>query len=231
MKSLLVIRYKTVVMQRLLDLVQRGYHYYVSGTVPKNRVESLCKKFDELYFISDNARRRSYRKSKGEGNAFLLLCDLEKNGTLHWWLLATNGEHPIHSLEKLFDANHRAQRVRLTGYELVQLSKDKEKGGGVRWTWRMTDTTYDEWREAIRTSVRSKNNRMEIKKIVSSLFQAPGFGQTRVQVGKLISALRGEWVRLGNSVEELLLPPTLHFVRRIADEDFTVDDWLKEQKK
>ena len=231
MNTVLVIRYKTLLMQRLLDLVQRGYHHYVYGTVHKSKVISLCEKFDELYFISDNARRRTYRKSKGEANAFFLISDLEKNGSLHWWLLVTDGRHPAHHLEKLFDAHSRGQRIRLTGYELVQLTRDKVKGGGIRWTWRMMDTTYDEWRSAIRSAVRAKNNRMEIKRIVTSLYQTPGFGQTRIQVGKLATALKGEWVRAGNSVEDLMLPPTLHYVRRMADENFTVADWLKEHKE
>ena len=231
MNTVLVIRYKTLLMQRLSDLVQRGYQHYVHGTIHKSKVTSLCEKFEKLYFLSDNARRRNYRKSKGEANAFLLVADIEKKETLHWWLLVTNGDHPAHQLETLFNAHDRGQRIRLTGYELVQLNRDKTKGGGVRWTWRMMDTTYDEWRTAIRAAVRAKNKKIEMQRMVTSLYQTPGFGQARVQVGKLATALKGEWVRAGNAINDLVLPPALHYVRRMADENYTVSDWLKERKE
>lgn len=231
MKTVLVIRYKTLLMQRLLDLVQRGYHYYVCGKVDQAKVTALCAKFSTLYFISDNARRRAYRKSKGEGNAFLLVADLDKNASLYWWLLVTDGMHPAHEREKLQDAQDRSQRIRVTSYELLQLGRSKSKGGGVRWTWRMTDAMYHEWRLAIRSAVRSRSYQLEMQRIVSSLYQTPGFGQARVQVGKLVTTLKGEWVRAGHAADELMLPMTLTYIRRLPDEKFTVADWLKMQGK
>ena len=229
-KELLVIQYKTLLMQRLADLVQRGYQYYVTGEVTQEKALVMAEKFSNLYFILDNVARRSYKKRLGQGNAFLLLADLYKSGKLQWWLFITPGTHPAHGLEKLFDAHDRAHRVRLTGYELVRLSKAKDDGGRVRWTWRMTDDKYLEWQGAIVAAVRAKNPQTTVPLLIISLYQTPGFGQARVQVGKLASFLKKEWLRSARKATDLVLPEKLHYVRRMPNNDYTLSDWLKDQK-
>lgn len=229
-KELLVIQYKTLLMQRLADLVQRGYQYYTSGEVHAEKVLAMCEKFAELYFVLDNVARRSYKKRLGKGNAFLLLADLNKDGKLCWWLFITPGEHPAHQREKLLDAQGRGQRIRLTGYELVRLSKAKESGGTVRWTWRMTDETYETWQGALRSAIRSKNHQTKLPLLITSLYQTPGFGQARTQVGKLASFMKNEWLRSGRKISDLVLPENLHYVRRMPNADYALADWLKDQK-
>lgn len=222
-----VIRYKTLLMQRLLDLVRHGYRHHTAGTVPAERAEALCAKFSTRYDVFVNQNQRAYRKSLGKANARLILADLERNGgTLHWFLMVTDGQHDAHTLEKLHDALEAGERVHVTGYELLKLPHSKAAGGGVRLTWRMTTETERAWRFQIRSTVRAKRADELVPVLVRSLYQTPGFHTTRYQVGKLVAFLTGEWVRSGRKAETLPLPGALPYVRRMADEDFTLEDWL-----
>ena len=60
----LVYRYKTLLMQRLIDWVSRGYCWYAEGTVKASRAYALCEKFDALYFTGAVRNQRFYRKQK-----------------------------------------------------------------------------------------------------------------------------------------------------------------------
>jgi hypothetical protein len=227
----LVIRYKTLLMQRLLDSVRHGYHRYTAGTVPAERALALCAKFDKRYGVALNVNQRNYRKKQGQGNARLLLADLDKNGTLHWFLLVSAGVHAANEMERLHDALNRGSRIRVTGYELLELTREKNKGGGVRLTWRMTDEAFRTWHHSIRAVMRASRGAEDVTELVRSLYQTPGFGATRVQVGKLVAFLRGEWIRAGRDLKDLSLPGNLPYVRRIADQPYAVTDWLREQEK
>lgn len=225
----IVIRYKTLLMQRLLDLVRHGYRHHTSGTIKADRAEALCVKFSKRYDVFVNMNQRAYRKTLGKANARLLLADLERGDSLHWFLMVTDGEHDAHKLESLKDALTQGERVHVSGYELLKLPHSKAAGGGVRLTWRMTTETERAWRFQIRSTVRSKRADELVPTLVRSLYQTPGFHTTRFQVGKLVAFLTAEWVRSGRKAETLALPGALPYVRRMADEDFTLYDWLAAQ--
>jgi hypothetical protein len=222
----LVIRYKTLLMQRLLDLVRHGYRHHTAGVVSAERAQALCEKFRGRYDVFLNMNQRAYRKASGKANARLILADLERGDSLHWFLMVTDGEHAAHTLEQLKDALVQGERVHVTGYELLRLPHSKDAGGGVRLTWRMTTETERQWRYQIRSAVRSRRADDLVGGLVRSLYQTPGFHTTRYQVGKLVAFLSAEWVRSGRKVEALAQPGALPYVRRMADEDFTLDDWL-----
>jgi hypothetical protein len=221
-----VIRYKTLLMQRLLDLVRHGYRHHTSGVVHVERAEAFCEKFSDRYEILLNVNQRAYRKALGKANARLLLADLERGDSLHWFLMVTDGEHAAHSLENLRDALGRGERAHVSGYELLKLPHSKAAGGGVRLTWRMTTETERQWRYRIRSSVRARRAEEQVTGLVRSLYQTPGFHSTRYQVGKLVAFLCAEWERSGRNADRLNLPGALPYVRRMADESFTLDDWL-----
>ena len=133
-----VIRYKTLLMQRLLDMVRHGYRYHASGVVSAERASALCDKFHDRYEVFLNMNQRAYRKGLGQANARLMLADLDHDGSLHWFLMVTDGEHAAHKLEKLKDALVQGERVHVSGYEWLKVPHSKAAGGGVRLTWRMT---------------------------------------------------------------------------------------------
>ncbi|AKK25125.1 hypothetical protein [Pandoraea oxalativorans] len=224
--TLIVIRYKTLLMQRLLDLVRHGYRHHTAGTVKADRAEALCVKFGERYDVFVNMNQRAYRKTLGKANARLILADLDHGESLHWFLMVTDGEHDAHKLEKLKDALSQGERVHVSGYELLKLPHAKAAGGGVRLTWRMCAETERAWRFQIRSTVRSKRADELVPVLAKSLYQTPGFHTTRVQVGRLVAFLTAEWVRSGRKADALALPGALPYVRRMADENFTLYDWL-----
>lgn len=116
-----VIRYKTLLMQRLLDAVRHGYHHYTSGQVPAEKALAFCQKFAERYDVALNRDQRAYRKRLGKGNARLVLADLAKSGVLHWFLLVSEGDHPARQQEPLRDALDSSTRIRVDDYELLRL--------------------------------------------------------------------------------------------------------------
>jgi hypothetical protein len=224
--ELLVIRYKTLLMQRLLDLVRHGYRHHTSGVVSAERARAFSGKFTDRYDVLLNMNQRAYRKGLGKANARLLFADLERGDSLHWFLMVTDGDHAAHRLENLRDALTPGERVHVSGYELLKLPHSKVAGGGVRLTWRMTTESERQWRYQIRSTVRARRADELVVGLVRSLYQTPGFHTTRYQVGKLVAFLRAEWGRSGRSADNLILPGALPYVRRMADESFTLDDWL-----
>ncbi|CAB3770850.1 hypothetical protein LMG29542_06465 [Paraburkholderia humisilvae] len=221
-----VIRYKTLLMQRLLDHVRHGYRHHVSGVVHAERAKAFCEKFSDRYEILLNTNQRAYRKILGKANARLLFADLERGDSLHWFLMVTDGEHVAHKLEKLRDALVPGERIEVSGYELLKLPHSKHAGGGVRLTWRMTTAMERQWRYQIRSTVRARRADELVTGLVRSLYQTPGFHTTRYQVGRLVTLLRAEWERSGRNTDSLPLPGALPYVRRMADESFTLEDWL-----
>jgi hypothetical protein len=68
----------------------------------------------------------------------MVLVGLEKDESLRWFLMVTDGEHAAHRLEKLQDTLVRGERIQVSGYELLKLLHSKHAGRGVRLIWRMT---------------------------------------------------------------------------------------------
>ena|ERR1700756_2677622 len=129
---------------------------HATGVVSAERARALCEKFQERYEVFLNMNQRAYRKGLGKANARLMLAELERGDSLHWFLMVTDGEHAAHKLEKLKDALAQGERVHVSGYELLKLPHSKAAGGGVRLTWRMTTETERQWRFQIRSTVRSR---------------------------------------------------------------------------
>lgn len=226
--DVLVYRYKTLLMQRLTDWSARGYYAWTSGVIPADRALGLCEKFSTRYAVTRTRHQRRHAKDDGQANAVLLLADLDKQQRLHWWLLVTAGTHPAHSLEKLTDSRERDGRIVVTGYEMLQLQNDRRNGGSIRWTWRMTDSTYATWEANIRGAVRGKHPEEEHREVIASLCRSPGFHGIRTQVDRLLRLLASEWRRAGRG--QLDLPARLTpWVRRIADENYLVTDWLRDR--
>jgi hypothetical protein len=225
----LVYRYKTLLMQRLLDWTARGYYAWTNGTVSPDRAIALCEKFDTHYFVSRGVDQRKYRKAKGEANAVLLLADLDHKSDLHWWLLVTHGQHPAWALEQLRDSRDRHTRIEVPGgYEMIQQQNDRRNGGKVRWTWRMKDNTYEMWESNIRSAIRANRPEQEIGTLLANLGRAPGFHVVRSQIHKLKWFMRSEWKRAGLGNFEI--PDRQHpYVRRLADEEYTVLHWFRDR--
>lgn len=215
MNDPLVHVHKSVLMQRLLDSVSRGYHWHTHGNVPVGKAARLSSKFADLYCIDRNANQRAYARRMGKANTRLFLFANESSTHLDWWLLSTDGEGRVHERERLQSALDKRTRIRIgADYELLQRTRKREKGGGTVWSWRMTQECYEQWRVRIINGCR-RSEPLEITRALASLYRVPGFSGTREQVGKLVSLARAEWRRYHGTVDDLILPPKLGYVERL----------------
>ena len=214
------IRHKSAAMQRVQDLVRRGYVRWTSGMVPREKVARLTAKFGARYGTAADRNERRRRRRHGAGNAFLVVYLPARQPYAVWWLLVDD-DHPAQHYEDLWDA----REVRLTmpnpywcpelwqaDYELVRLDN--------RWTWRMLEERRVEWqtrlREAVRCGDRDSRQR-QVRQAVWSLRRLPGFRGIRQDAHSLIRLLKSDWQRVRHKGEPLpatpRLPPYLRRVR------------------
>ncbi|VAY87583.1 conserved hypothetical protein [mine drainage metagenome] len=202
---------KEVAMQRISDGVTRGYPLYCDGSISAEKLPRLVDKFRINYQVDADKNSRAYRQRKGLGNAKLILWKKFDDLVLWWLFVSENGEHAARDLETL--KNARKDRVRCDDFELVLLTKkDAPKP---RMTWRYTSTKYNEHREAIIASVRSRSPASMSRTIALAFFgQGCGFYGARSQIGKLASLYRAEVVRASLKTAPNL-PERLRYVRRL----------------
>lgn len=230
--SMVVIKDRAALMQRLMDAVIQGYRSFISGTVKTERVHALCEKFSERYLVALNRNQLAYRRAKGEGNARLILADFGDPNGLHWWLLITDGPHPAREREaheNLKEAFGKGSRLRVEGYELLKIPRPKSKGGGFSYTWCMSAEAKRQWRYQIRTAVRAGRADDAVARVVSQLYEAPGFDSIKAQVDKLTDFLRAEWCRTGHDVQRLTILAALEPIRRVASDGVPVAEWIAAQ--
>ena len=209
--------HKTVLMQRLLDAVSRGYIWHTAGVAPLNKAQRLADRFAERYEVHHNANQRAYARRQGRASARLFLLAQPDADELHWWLVATTGDGLVHECERLKDANDKRQRLRIADdYELTRRTRLSNKGGGTVWSWRMTGANYTAWRERIIAACR-RPHPLEIRRAIASLYRTPGYSGVRVQVGKLMTLARSEWRRRHGNVDALGPAIKLRYVERLRD--------------
>jgi hypothetical protein len=183
---------KSVLLQRCADLVRLGHYRYITGIVPYARAAALVRKFRDLYLIHLSKDSRYRRKKAGLGNAHLLLWQHDQAALeLIFVLFVTDGDHAAHALERLSDA--RVQRLTITGYEL---SRHTRVGTSKpTWSWKMSETTYQGWRDRVRSAMRSREDLL-LRQAWYSLHRVPGFAPIRQQAKKIEALMRGEHKRV-----------------------------------
>ncbi len=185
---------KTVFMQRCADHIRAGYYLQTTGVVPLARATALVRKFRDLYLVHLGKDARYRRKRAGLGNAHLLLWKhAEEMPELTFALLVTPVDHPAHQLEKLADSREPAGRLELTGYELIRQTRPGSTAPA--WTWRMTDDTYQRWRERVLGVIRTRDD-VGLRQAWYSLHLAPGFAPIRRQVRQVEKLGRAEYPRV-----------------------------------
>lgn len=185
----------TAAMRLLLLDVSRGHTQYVSGTVPADRAQALAARFHERYGLAGDKVQKSRRRAKGQAVFALHLFPQAGTTDLYWWLLRTDGDHPLLSLERWRDAaDVRTAISWWDRYELVRepvpVAHRKKLAGPagkplkpVTWTWRFRRQVMDEIRAHIRHCVQHPDDRLA--QLVRSLAAAPGWRQMRAQVKQL----------------------------------------------
>jgi hypothetical protein len=184
-----------LILQRLMDSVQMGYTHFASGQVTPSKALKLASKFDIQYQVFADKNLRARRKRNSLGNA-KWLCYI-KNDVVYWWLMVTPpsaGNHLAHTAENLIDVT-KAEALKFEHFELVVLpygkltkpkpSNYKERKKPRRWTWRLNKDAYENVRLRIIEDVRLADP-YKLTVLISTLYSMPGFGEIRIQVGKLV---------------------------------------------
>jgi len=215
-------RYKAAAMQRVQDLVRRGYVRWTSGVVPREKIARLTAKFDARYSTGADKNERRRRRRHGAGNAFLVVYLPPRQSHAVWWLLVDDA-HPARFYEALQDA--REKRITMPNlywcserwqadYELVRLDNI--------WTWRMVKARKEAWEKRLRNAVsrddRETRNRL-VRQAIYSMRGTPGFRGVRDDVRALIRDMKSDWSRIRRKGEALpAIPKRPPYVRRIKHE-------------
>ncbi len=217
--------YKTILMQRLLDSVAQGYHYFTAGQIPATKARRLAEKFAERYGTDRNANQRAYARRMGRANARLILYGPPGQRVLSWWLLATPGEGPVHAQERLQDAHDRHQRIRLDDdYELTRYNNPHT--GKPTWTWRMTRACIRRWHERLHQAATEHPGDQLMRQALYSLAHAPGFAGIRHQVGQLYGVARSQWGRHRRDNAPMPAMERPGYVERLKDRTVSLSEWV-----
>lgn len=175
-------RSKTAALSRILDLVPRGYQRYTAGTIKAAKAERLANKFHSLYAIGATPAQRLVRKQRGDANALLVLYWPENAETVHWLLLATEGN----GLEQE-DWQSVTSKSRLVwlGYEFVRYPTR----GRTSWTWRRPKVEMAE-HYVLLASFSGLRNEKTLQGWLERLSRQPGFHGVRQQTWSLYQEAR-----------------------------------------
>lgn len=168
-----VSRSKTAALSRILDLVPRGYQRYTSGTIRADKAERLAHKFHACYAIGASPAQRLVRKQRGNANALLVLYWPENAETVHWLLLATDGNGL--EQENWLSVTSKSRLVWL-GYELVRYPTR----GRTSWTWRRPKSEMAEHYLTL-ASLTGQRNENALQGWLERLAHQPGFHGVRQQ--------------------------------------------------
>lgn len=177
-----IARNKTAAMTRVLDLVPRGYHRYISGTVPVAKAEALAQKFHTRYGIGCTPAQRLTRKGKGVANAVLVMYWPEMADRVEWLLLATDGSGLDGEALRMVDVSPRLMWL---GYELVR----HPARGRAAWTWRRTKDEMAELHALVAFQA-SQRHYAALAETLERISRQPGFHGVRAQSWSLLQEAR-----------------------------------------
>lgn len=217
---------KTVFMQRIGDAVRAGYLHYVRGSIKLEKTPFLVQKFASRYVL--NAPRMTDLRARRaqEDTARWLGWLNESTGLVEWFLFYQPGK-TICREEQWKQPWH--DRITLTGYELVRLTKAGAKAPVI--TWRYTRERYRELHDQIVFCIRGRQDAV-LDQLIYSLSKSPGFAGVRTQVKGLWKIVRDEWKRRRAKAEEPpKIPPNIGYVRRLPDVGFAWSELMQSTKK
>jgi len=203
---------KTVFMQRIGDAVRAGALHYIRGTIKLNKAPFLVQKFAERYLVNAGRMQDMRARKAGEDTARWLAWMNENTGLVEWFLFYTPGK-TICREERW--KQPWEDRIHLTGYELVRLTKPGAKAPVI--TWRYTRDRYRELHDQIVFAIRGRQDAV-LEQLNFSLSKSPGFAGVRDQVKGLWKITKDEWKRRRAKAELMpSIPQNIGYVRRLPD--------------
>lgn len=199
---------KLTLMQRLQQAAGNGYFHYTTGHIEREKFDTMARKFALQYESEISRQSKARRKRAGAATSTLFAMPIRGNPQQDqpervWFILmATEGAGRVHVRERLQDLRQRETRL-TTPDGRHQLVHD-----GVSWSWQMTPSHLQKYRERIHqiASLPPPRRRiieldniprdLSIERLQDQLYTQPGFRLVRRQVGQLVKYLRAEWKRL-----------------------------------
>ena len=204
--------HRTGMMHRMLQIVAKGYHWHISGTVDASAADRFAEKFVCRYGVAKTMRQRQWAKGRGQANAYFFIHPTYRGLAFQWWLLMTDGEHPAKvEQQPLLDARERGQRLSI-GEEYEAVLRPR-KGGAPAWTWQLTAEAMTEWQTKVSAAIRHSKDSRQLRVVLGQTTRLPGFRGVRNQVLKLRSGAQAEWKRIKAEREPFKAPLKQGFVR------------------
>lgn len=213
-------------MQRLADKVRGGYTHYIQGACAPDKAPYVAQKFSTRYplWVSDSTQTR---RRKAGLNCYRWMAYLEAGTNLVHWvlLLAPSADQPDQS-DEWRDSNK--ERLRLTGYELVKLTRPGSSKPSL--SWRYTRERHDQIRNSIVVAIRTRRD-TDLAQLIYSTWRSPGFHGVGEQIKKLRKLIIHEWERARSKAEVMPnIPKRFGYVRRLSDVRATWTDLMKGKK-
>lgn len=180
-------------MISIRHLVSKGYVFYTSGTCKQRDFRKLSLKFTDRYDVTRTPRQRSYAAEKGHANVLMVWLTGQDANTMMFWLLATKGDNLIYEMEDMKDTRLKSERLSVLNGEYILL-KEPRRGDIPRWTWKMSEEYYNQWKDNICLAIRHRKE-MTIKQLHFSLMRIYGFSAARKQGFALLRFFNNEWER------------------------------------
>ncbi|KXV49671.1 hypothetical protein AD945_03835 [Gluconobacter albidus] len=222
---MLIYVHKTSTMQAILTAVSRGYHWHVGGIVRADRFPGLEAKFADLYGIGATKKQRYRGRLKGAAGVRMFAHPAHRSPHFFWWLLLTDGESIArereHGLREASDAHTRITWA--NEFEIVRLPGI---GSAPRWTWRMTRTRMETWKEEIRVAIRHRRHDSAIRYVIARFHHLPGFKGVREQVAELRRFTALEWGRIKRNGKCPYLPPKMPGYVRFQAAPGVESEWV-----
>lgn len=252
--KLWVLSGKTAYMQRIADYVRTGHKWYIQGVSEPEKIFKLWDKLTDVHPVFDDKMRAYRARKEGRPTGRLMFYQsIKKPEQIHWILLIHGELDQLDKSEKWRNA-HTRDRVAMTGYELVRITKkavEKQKPAasdiskptvvkpdsiasdipksGIQkpvWSWRYLPARYEELRDILVYSIRS-NHVQDLKRFITTLWGTIGFAGSREQAKALQNLLFAEWKRRNGDKPPPDMPNGFGYTRRKKD----AGAWIQRDRK
>ncbi|WP_330926808.1 hypothetical protein [Candidatus Sororendozoicomonas aggregata] len=189
------------IMLKIRHLVSKSYYFHAKGSFHKKDSKKILLKFSDRYGVFNTRGQRDWKKRKGEARSYCILLKTKNSPErIHFWLLASEGKGLIFDLEDMQDCRKKESRI-TTSDEDYYLVKSPNKNGAPRWTWRLSSSHYDSYKERIRRAIRNKNDH-KLRQLHYSIVRISGFSDARKQGFALLRYMNSEWKRIRKCSEK-----------------------------
>ncbi len=222
---------KSSFMQRIADYVRTGHQAYISGVTDTRKIFDTWEKLVHNNPVFDDKLKAFRARERGEATGRLLLyMNPRSPEKIFWFLLVHGKKEQLPKGENWKHAEDHHNRIHLTGYELVRVTKEGLKKPV--WTWRYTRERYEDLRDSMVLSIRS-NRDQDFKNLIQKIFGTMGFSGSREQAKNLATLAKEEWKRRRQNDEMPDIPRGIGWIRRKEDKGvfLTRSDALNVVKK